>query len=80
MTNSLNLYNKLVYDSPIGVKSSFDFLFFANSDLGWNLDLEVLGEYVGAKVDVEASMHAIVDKKMDEHTVVHCSKDTREVE
>ena len=30
--------------------------------------------------DVEGQVHAIVDKKMDEHTIMHYSKDIEEVE
>ncbi|KAF3666916.1 Global transcription factor group [Capsicum annuum] len=39
-----------------------------------------LGKFVGVEDDVEGQVHAIVDKKMDEHTIVHCSKDIEKVE
>ena len=35
---------------------------------------------MGVEDDVEGQVHAIVDKKMDEHTIVHCSQDIEEVE
>ncbi|PHT82770.1 hypothetical protein T459_11213 [Capsicum annuum] len=39
-----------------------------------------LGKFVGVEDDVEGQVHAIVDKKMDEHTIVHYSQDIEEVE
>ncbi|PHU07749.1 hypothetical protein BC332_24238 [Capsicum chinense] len=41
---------------------------------------EYLDKYVRVGDDFEGSMHAIVDKKTDEYVVVHCSRDTEEVE
>ncbi|PHT65609.1 putative plastid-lipid-associated protein 7, chloroplastic [Capsicum annuum] len=37
-----------------------------------------LDEYVGVEDDFEGLVRAIVDKKMDEYRIMHCSKDTEE--
>ena len=35
---------------------------------------------MGVEDDVEGQVHAIVDKKTDGYTIVHCSKDIEKVE
>ncbi|PHU21662.1 putative protein kinase [Capsicum chinense] len=44
--------------------------------LGW---IRILGKFVSVEDDAEVLGHAIVDRKMNEHTVLHCSKDIEEV-
>ncbi|PHT39016.1 hypothetical protein CQW23_22589 [Capsicum baccatum] len=39
----------------------------------------LLGKFVSVEDDAEGLGHAIVDRKMNEHTAVHCSKDIEEV-
>ncbi|PHU05756.1 hypothetical protein BC332_26578 [Capsicum chinense] len=39
-----------------------------------------LRKFMGVEDDVEEQVHAIMDKKMNGYTIVHCSKDIEEVE
>ncbi|PHT31862.1 putative plastid-lipid-associated protein 7, chloroplastic [Capsicum baccatum] len=54
--------------------------FIALGDLYQNIDTSerYLDEYVGVEDDFEGLVCAIVDMKMDEYRIVHCSKDTEE--
>ncbi|KAF3629339.1 putative LRR receptor-like serine/threonine-protein kinase-like [Capsicum annuum] len=75
-----NPLNGVLPNSIGNVSSTIEILYIGDTHLNGLIPQRFLGKFVGVEDHIEGQVYATMDKKMYEHTIVHCSKDIEEVE
>ncbi|PHT55087.1 hypothetical protein CQW23_03573 [Capsicum baccatum] len=75
-SEDVNYINAHVASTPAGDLNKYQAILHC---FGQNPE-RLLGKFVSVEDDAKDLGHAIVDRKTNEHTIVHCSKDIEEVE